>query len=146
MFINFWGGLRTKVRKKNYTRKNLKGFQFTDYAFVICDHKNKILKAKVSTSWVRICKWNSPLWKCKQLFEYQHLLHRYRKMKNRLLKFCYVPATSAAHNRLIFFLFLLQSFTVLMKQTRQAVRIIKQVYILRYLWFTLTYLVVKVVI
>jgi hypothetical protein len=35
--------------------------------------------------------------------------------KNRLLKFCYVPANSAAHNRL---LFLLQLFTVLMKKTR----------------------------
>jgi hypothetical protein len=37
--------------------------------------------------------------------------------KNKLLKFCYVPATSAARNRLLFF-FLLQPFTVLMKQTR----------------------------
>jgi len=27
------------------------------------------------------------------------------RCKNRLLKFCYVPATSAAHNRLVFFLF-----------------------------------------
>jgi hypothetical protein len=52
--------------------------------------------------------------------------HRYRKAQNILLKFCYVPATSAAHNRLLFFLFLLQPFTVLMKQTRQAVRAIKQ--------------------
>jgi hypothetical protein len=52
--------------------------------------------------------------------------HRYRKMKNRLLKFCYVPATSAARNRLLFVLFLLWPFTVLMKQTRQAVRAIKQ--------------------
>jgi hypothetical protein len=43
--------------------------------------------------------------------------------KNRLLKFCYVPLTSAACNRL---LFSLQPFTVLMKQTRQAVRAIKQ--------------------
>ncbi len=52
--------------------------------------------------------------------------HRYQKMKNRLLKFCYVPATSAARNRLLFFLFLLWPFTVLMKQTRQAVRAIRQ--------------------
>jgi hypothetical protein len=43
--------------------------------------------------------------------------------KNRLLKFCYVPLTSAARNRL---LFSLQPFIVLMKQTRQAVRAIKQ--------------------
>ncbi len=48
------------------------------------------------------------------------------RRKNRLLKFCYVPATSAAHNRLLLFLFLLQPFTVLMKQTRQAVRAVKQ--------------------
>jgi hypothetical protein len=45
--------------------------------------------------------------------------------KNRLFKFCYVPATSAAHKRLLFF-FLLLPFTVLMKQTRQAVHAIKQ--------------------
>jgi hypothetical protein len=45
------------------------------------------------------------------------------RRKNRLLKFCYVPTTSAAHNRL---LFLLRPFTVLMKQTRQAVCAIKQ--------------------
>jgi hypothetical protein len=49
-----------------------------------------------------------------------------KRRKNRLLKFCYVPATSAAHNRLLFFLFLLRPFTVLMKQTRQAVRSVKQ--------------------
>ncbi len=54
------------------------------------------------------------------------LEHRYQKMKNRLLKFCYVHATSAACNRLLFFLFLLWLFTVLIKQTRQAVRAIKQ--------------------
>jgi hypothetical protein len=29
--------------------------------------------------------------------------HRYRKAKNRWLKFCYVPVTSAAQNRLLFF-------------------------------------------
>jgi hypothetical protein len=53
--------------------------------------------------------------------------HRYQKTKNRLLKFCYVPATSAARNSLLFFLsYLLRLFTVLMKQTRQAVRAIKQ--------------------
>jgi hypothetical protein len=28
-----------------------------------------------------------------------------KRRKNRLLKFCYVPTTSAAHNRLLFFLF-----------------------------------------
>ncbi len=31
--------------------------------------------------------------------------HRYQKAKNRLLKFCYVPATSAAQNRLLFYFF-----------------------------------------
>jgi hypothetical protein len=45
------------------------------------------------------------------------------RRKNRLLKFCYVPTTSAAHNRL---LFLLRSFTVPMKQTRQSALAIKQ--------------------
>ncbi len=30
-------------------------------------------------------------------------LHRYRRCKNRLLKFVYVPATSTAQNRLLFF-------------------------------------------
>jgi hypothetical protein len=45
------------------------------------------------------------------------------RRKNRLPKFFYVPATSAAHNRL---LFLLRPFTVLMKQTRQAVCAVKQ--------------------
>ncbi len=48
------------------------------------------------------------------------------RRKNRLLKFCYVPATSAAHKRLLFFFYLLRPFTVLMKQTRQAVRAVKQ--------------------
>jgi hypothetical protein len=42
-----------------------------------------------------------------------------------------VPATSAFHYRLHFFLFLLQPFTVLMKQTRQAVCAIKQSIFLR---------------
>ncbi len=31
--------------------------------------------------------------------------HRYRKAKNRLLKCCYMPATSAAQNRLLFYFF-----------------------------------------
>ncbi len=56
--------------------------------------------------------------------------------KYRLLKFCYVPATSAACNRLLFFLFLLRLLTVLMKQTRQVVRTIKQSIFLRCLWQT----------
>ncbi len=54
--------------------------------------------------------------------------HRYRRRKNRLLKFAYVPTTSAAHNRL---LFLLRPFTVLMKKTCA----IKQSIIFRCLWF-----------
>jgi hypothetical protein len=58
------------------------------------------------------------------------------RRKNRLLKFCYVPATSAAHNRLLFFLFLLRPFTVLMKQTRQAVCTVKQsVFLDVYDWY-----------
>jgi hypothetical protein len=49
-----------------------------------------------------------------------------KSLQNRLLKVCYVPATSAGLNRLLFFLFLLWPLTVLMKQTRQAVCAIKQ--------------------
>ena len=34
-----------------------------------------------------------------------HSVHRYHRRKNRLVKFVYVPVTSAAHNRLLFFFF-----------------------------------------
>ncbi len=44
---------------------------------------------------------------------------------------CYVPATVASFNRL---LFLLRALTVLMKQTRQAVVAVKQSTLLRCLW------------
>ena len=53
-------------------------------------------------------------------------------LQNRLLKVCYVPANSAGLNRLLFFL--LRPFTVLMKQTRQAVLAINQSILLRCLW------------
>jgi hypothetical protein len=49
-------------------------------------------------------------------------------LQNRLLKVCYVPATSASLPRL---LFLLRPLTVLMKQTRQVVCDIKQSILLR---------------
>ncbi len=53
-----------------------------------------------------------------------------KSLQNRLLKVCYVPATSACLPRVSFlfsFLFLLlRPLTVLMKQTRQAVCTIKQ--------------------
>ncbi len=52
-------------------------------------------------------------------------------IQNRLLKVCYVPATSAGLPRP---LFLLRSLTVLMKQTRQAVPAGKQSILLRCLW------------
>jgi hypothetical protein len=58
-------------------------------------------------------------------------------LQNRLFKICCVPVTSASPPRVSFFfsfLFLLQwPFTVLIKQTRQAVCEIKQS-ILRCLW------------
>jgi hypothetical protein len=58
------------------------------------------------------------------------LSHRYRKFQNRLLKACCVPATSTGLPRVSFyfhFIFLLQwPFTVLIKQTRQAVHAVKQ--------------------
>ncbi len=55
----------------------------------------------------------------------KYLEHIYLKSLNRLLKVCYVLATSAV---LIAFFssFLLQPLTVLMKQTRQLVRAVKQ--------------------
>jgi hypothetical protein len=47
------------------------------------------------------------------------------------LSFVYVPATSAAHNRLLFFLFLLRPFTVLMKKTHAVKQsIILDVYVI----------------
>ncbi len=58
------------------------------------------------------------------------LMHRFQMSRNRLLKVCCVPATSASLPRVSFFfsfLFLLQwPFTVPIKQTRQAVHAIKQ--------------------
>ncbi len=54
------------------------------------------------------------------------------KVQNRLLKVCYVPATSAGLSRL---LFLQWPLTVIMKQTRQAVCALKQSILLRCLWF-----------
>ncbi len=53
-----------------------------------------------------------------------------KSLQNRLLKVCYVPATSARLPRVRFFFFflflLLQPLTVLIKQTRQAVHAVKQ--------------------
>ncbi len=54
-----------------------------------------------------------------------------KSLQNRLLKVCYVPATSVCLPRL---LFLLWPLTVLMKQTSQAVHAVKQSILLRCLW------------
>ncbi len=54
--------------------------------------------------------------------------HRYLK-KSRLLKFCYVPAASAAFSKA----FWQQPITVLTRQTRQAVLAINQSIFLRFL-------------
>jgi hypothetical protein len=51
-------------------------------------------------------------------------------LQNRLLKVCYVPATSVHLPRLLF-IFLLQPLAVLTKQTRQAVQAVKQSILLR---------------
>jgi hypothetical protein len=56
-------------------------------------------------------------------------------LQNRLLKVCYVPTTSTRLPRL---LFLLQSITVFLKQTRQAVCAFRQSILLRCLIGTLT--------
>ncbi len=63
------------------------------------------------------------------------MIHRYLK-NNRLLNFCCAPATSATSSK-AFSVFLLRPLTVLMKQTRQAVRAIKQSILLRCLWYDL---------
>jgi hypothetical protein len=52
--------------------------------------------------------------------------------QNRLLKVCYVPATSASSKAS--FYFFMWPLTVKMKQTRQAVRAVKQTILLRCLW------------
>jgi hypothetical protein len=57
------------------------------------------------------------------------------KVKNRLLKVCYVPIISAGLPRL---LFLVRPLTELMKQTRQAVHAIKQSILLKCLWTMFT--------
>jgi hypothetical protein len=49
------------------------------------------------------------------------IAHRYWKSLNRLLKVCYVPTTRA-----VLIAFLLPPLTVLMKQTRQPARAVKQ--------------------
>jgi hypothetical protein len=65
-----------------------------------------------------------------------------KSLQNRLLKVCYVPATSASLSRL---LFLRWPFTVQMKQTRQAVPAFKQSILLRCLWHIPTALIVSLV-
>ncbi len=85
-------------------------------------------------SWpLPICSKSSPLFERSMFISLRSLKKVWceinidiERHKNRLLKFCYVPATSTAHNRLLFFSFLLQPFTVLMKQTRQSVCTVKQ--------------------
>ncbi len=52
-------------------------------------------------------------------------------LQNRLLKVCYVPATNPVFQG---FFFLLQPLAVLIKQSRQVVRAIKQSILLRCLW------------
>ncbi len=48
----------------------------------------------------------------------RHSIIDIERPKIDCLSFVYVPATSAAHNRLLFFFLLLRPFTVLMKNTR----------------------------
>jgi hypothetical protein len=56
--------------------------------------------------------------------------HRYRKAKNRLLKFCYVPTTSAAQSRLLFYFFAAAVYST----TEANKASLKQSIILRCLW------------
>jgi hypothetical protein len=64
------------------------------------------------------------LWSC-QYFALIRAIDLERQ-KNRLLKVCYVPTTSAGLPRLLFSFLFMQPLAVLIKQTRQAVRAIKQ--------------------
>ncbi len=85
-------------------------------------HFVKIEAIMTKTTFFRqflMAPWYSTKWQCRE--------HRYRKSQNRLLEVCCVPATSAFLPRVSFFFsFLLQwPFTVLIKQTRQAVRAVK---------------------
>jgi hypothetical protein len=56
-----------------------------------------------------------------------------KSLQNRLLKVCCVLKTSTCLPRLLF-IFLLWPITVLIKQTRQAILVIKQSIFLRCLW------------
>ncbi len=73
--------------------------------------------------------------KCWNYFIIRVCIIDIESLQNRLLKICYVPATSAHLPRL---LFLLQPLRVLMKQTRQVVLAIKQSILLRCLWSAFT--------
>jgi hypothetical protein len=74
------------------------------------------------------------LWQLKIVILLQRIpicaAHRYRKAKNRLLKFCYVPATSAAQNRLLFYFFAAAVYST----TEANKASLKQSIILRCLW------------
>ncbi len=59
------------------------------------------------------------------------VFHRYRKAKNRLLKCCYVPSTSAAQNRLLFYFFFCCGCLQYYRANKAS---LKQSIILRCLW------------
>ena len=74
------------------------------------------------------------------LLSWYHSIIDIESLQNKLLKVCYVPATSSSLPRVSFFFsFLclkLRPLTVLMKQTRQAVHAIKQSILLDVYGFT----------
>ncbi len=96
----------------NFTHNTMNFFHFSQRFFT--KHFNKVMPLDVLAGKIKIKVCNIYI----------------KSLKNRLLKVCYVPATSAGLPRVsIFFSFLfllLRPLTVLMKQTRQAVCAIKQ--------------------
>ncbi len=67
-------------------------------------------------------------------------------LQNRLLKVCYVPATSACLHRLLFIIFLLRPLTALIKETRQTISAIKHSIFLRCLCYYLILIIMFVVV
>ncbi len=106
----------------------------------ICVTSPKVAKASAIVAVTCCCRWCNRL-KLNAYVNYPlrlvcDVIIDIESLQNRLLKVCYVPTTSASLNRRLFFLylFLLRPLTVLMNQTRQAVRAIKQSILLRCLW------------
>ncbi len=124
--------MTTKVKAKNTaaaavtTRKNYSKKQL---------HQQTVVVTKIATITTTVAALTARAVQTKVITGVKSSSHRYRRYLNRLLMVCYVPAINASLKRLSkLLLLLLQPLTVLMKQTRKAVRAIKQSILLRCLW------------